>query len=111
IAQLEVVLFERVMAGRAADDDLDFVDFERLMEKVVRAPLYDFERGLPIFVAGDDYDRQQRVELARPLENGQPLGDVRFDRRHAQVAEDHVYGLGLEKLQSLPARFRLENAI
>src|SRR5262245_58578837 len=99
------------MAGRAADDDLDFVDFERLMEKVVSAPLYDFERGLPVFVAGDDYDRQQRVEFARRLENGQPLGDVRFDGRHAQVAENHVYRLGLEKLQSLPARIRLENAI
>src|SRR5262249_9376119 len=71
VAQVEVVLFERVMAGRAADDDLDFVDFERLMEKIVSAPLDDFEGGLPVFVAGDDYDRQQRIEFARRFEDGQ----------------------------------------
>src|SRR5262249_1054236 len=68
IAQVEVVLFERVMVGRATDDDLDFVDVERLMEKIVSAPLHDLESGLPVFVAGDDYDRQQRVEFARRFE-------------------------------------------
>src|SRR5882672_7355796 len=84
IAEVDVVLFERVMVGRAPDDDLDFVDVERFMEKVVSASLYYLERGLPVFVAGDNYDRQQRVEFARRFKNGQPLDDVRFDGRHAQ---------------------------
>src|SRR5262245_27270071 len=111
IAEVEVVLFEQVVVGRATDNDLDFVDVEWLMEKIVSAPLYDFERGLPILVAGDDYNRQQRVEFTRRLEDGQTLGDVRFDGRHTQVAEHYVDRLGFEELQSLPARIRLENAI
>src|SRR5215813_7543186 len=99
------------MIGRATNYDLDFVKVERLIEKVVSASLYDFERGLTVFVAGDDYDRQQWVEFARRVQNGQSFADVRFDGRHAQVAERHVYRLGFQKLDGLVARIRLENTI
>jgi hypothetical protein len=89
-----------MMLERVLDDEVDFVEFERLRDVVVGAQLHGLHRGLGRGHRGDHDDCGIRGKVLGGSEDLKPI-----HLRHAQVGDDCVEGLAAYRLDRGRAPF------
>ena len=92
LPEVEVLVAELLALERVPDDEVDFVELERLGDVVVGAELHRLHRGLGRGHRGDHDDRGVGGDLLGGAQHLQPV-----HLRHAQIGDDHVEGLAAER--------------
>ena len=105
-AEVEVLVPEPFPLERVANDQVDFVELERLGDVVVGAEFHRLDRRLRRRDRGDDDDGGVGGDLLGGAEYLHPV-----HLRHSEIRDDDIHGLAVERLDGRLAARRRQDVV